>query len=123
MDTLLIVAKVLGVYLIVSGLFLIFRGKTVPHLMKDFFDHPAIMYLAGAILIFLTVPLLLQYNIWDGTWRTIVTIFIWAVFVKGVAYILAPEMLQRMMTKKLMGSLNLFGIVAVIGGAYLFLAV
>jgi len=120
MDVQLIVAKVLGMYLIVSGLYLILRGKTVPHMIKDFFDHPAIMYLAGAFLIFLSVPLLLQYNVWDGTWRTVVTIFIWAVFIKGVLYILAPDILHRIVTKKLIGALNLYGIVAIIAGLALF---
>lgn len=120
MDIPIVIAKVLGVYLVVSGLFMIFRGKTLPHMLKDFFDHPAIVYLTGAILIFLSVPLLLQYNIWDGTWRTVITLFIWAVFVKGVTYILAPDILRNMVTNKLMGALNLYGIVAVIAGLCLF---
>lgn len=45
MEISLIVAKVLGLYLIISGFFLIFRGKTVTHLLEDFFGHPAVVYL------------------------------------------------------------------------------
>ena len=54
MEISLIAAKLLGTYLIISGLFLITRGKTVPHLLKDFFEHPAIVYLTGAFLIVLS---------------------------------------------------------------------
>ena len=120
MEISLIATKILGLYLVVSGLFMVFRGKTLPHMMKDFFDHPAVLYLAGVILIFLSALFLLQGNIWDGTWRTIITIIAWATLIKGVVYILAPEMLRQMVTKKLMDTVNLYGIVAIIAGVYLF---
>ncbi len=120
MDISLVAAKILGMYLIVSGLFLLFRGKTVPHLLQDFFGHPAIVYLTGVILIFLSSLLLLQHNIWDGTWRTAVTIFAWAVLLKGLAYIFVPEALHRMVNKKLLESVSLYGFIAVIAGVSLF---
>jgi hypothetical protein len=120
MEISLILAKVLGTYLIVSGVFLVFRGKTVPHLLKDFFGHPALTYLAGAVLIFFSAFSLVQSNVWDGTWRTLVTILMWAVLIKGVAYILAPEALHRMVTKKLLDSVNLYGIIAIVAGMFLF---
>jgi len=120
MDIALIAAKILGIYLIVSGLFLLFRGKTVPQLIRDLFDHPAVVYLAGALLIFLSSAFLIQYNVWDGTWHTLVTVLMWAVFAKGVMYILAPETLHRLVTKKMMELLNFYGIIALVAGVYLF---
>lgn len=120
METTLIAAKLLGTYLIISGLFLLFRGKTVPQILKDFFDHPAIVYSAGVFLIVLSSLYLIQNNIWDGTWRTIVTIFAWAAFIKGVAYIFVPEALHKMINKKLLASLNIYGLIAVVAGLSLF---
>lgn len=120
MDISLIVAKVLGIYLVISGCFLIFKGKTVPHLLQDFFGHPAIVYLTGVILIFLSSLLLLQHNIWDGSWRTVVTIFAWAVFLKGVAYIFFPNTLHKLVNKKLLESVSLYGIIAIAAGLSLF---
>jgi uncharacterized protein YjeT (DUF2065 family) len=116
----LIASKVLGVYLVVSGLFLIFRGKTVPNLLKDFFGHPAIVYLTGVILVFLSTLLLLNNNVWDSSWRMIVTILGWLVLLKGLAYIFIPESLHRMVNRKILGSLSLFGVIAVAAGVYLF---
>jgi len=120
MDIALVAAKILGVYMIVSGLFLVLRGKTVPHLLQDFFNHPAIVYLTGVILIFLSTLFLLQYNVWDGTWHTVITLFGWMVLGKGIAYILFPEMLHRLVTKKLLDSVNFFGIITFIAGVLLF---
>lgn len=120
MEPSLIVAKILGIYLTLSGLFLIFRGKTVPHLMQDFFDHPAMVYLTGMILIFLSSLYLLQNNIWDGSWRSVVTAFAWMVLIKGALYILAPEKLKGLLSKKMFDAVSLFGVVALAGGIFLF---
>ena len=120
MDISLVVAKVLGIYLIVSGLFLIFRGKSVPHMLKDFFGHPAMVYLAGVILIFLSTLYLVENNIWDGTWRSVVTAFVWAILLKGLAYIFAPEMIERLVTKKMLDTVSTYGVVAIVAGVSLF---
>ena len=117
----MLVAKVLGIYLVVSGLFLIFKGKTVPHLLKDLFGHPAVTYLVGIAMVFLSSMYLIQYNVWDGTWKTLVTVFVWAVMVKGILYIFAPQVLSEMTIKKSRGAFGLFGVVAVAVGLYLFL--
>lgn len=120
MEASLLAAKVLGIYLIVSGFFLIARGKTVPHLLKDFFGHPAIVYLTGIILIFLSALFLLEHNVWDGSWRTITTVFAWLVLLKGLAYLFAPEMLRKMANKEVFESTGSFGIVSIAVGLSLF---
>jgi len=120
MDTITLVLKILAVYLVVSGLFLLIKGKTIPHLLRDFFDHPAAVYLTGIILVFLSSMYLIQYNIWDGTWRTIVTIFVWLVMSKGLVYIFVPHVLSEISIKKMRGFFGVYGVIAIIVGVYLF---
>lgn len=120
MDITIVTLKILAVYLVVSGLFLLFKGKTVPHLLQDFFDHPATVYLTGIILIFLSSMYLIQYNIWTGAVQTVVTVFAWLVMLKGLLYIFAPRALGVSMIKKFRAWFSLYGIVAVVVGVYLF---
>jgi hypothetical protein len=120
MDITILVAKILGIYLVVSGLFIIIKSKTIPHLLKDFFDHPATVYLTGIILIFLSSMYLIQYNIWDGTWRALVTLFTWVVMLKGLAYIFVPQALNEMSIKKFRGPFGVYGLIAIVVGLYLF---
>lgn len=120
MELSLIAAKILGTYLIIGGLFVIFRGKTIPHLLQDFFGHPAVVYLTGVILIFLSSLLLIQNNVWDGTWRTLVTLLAWLVLVKGFLYLFFPEILRKIVTKKLLESVSFYGIIAIVVGLSLF---
>ena len=119
MDISLLTLKILSIYLIVSGFFLIFKGKTVPHLLRDFFDHQAVVYLTGIILIFLSSMYLIQYNIWDGTWKTLVTLFAWLVGLKGLLYIFAPKMLSEMAIKKSKQMFTVYGAISIIVGIYL----
>jgi len=120
MDITILVAKVLGIYLMVAGLFLIIKGRSIPHLLRDFFDHPAITFLTGVILIFLSSMYLVQYNIWDGTWKTVITIFVWLVMLKGLVYIFMPQMLSELVIKKSRGLFGIYGLVAILVGSYLF---
>jgi len=120
MDITILVAKIFGVYLVVSGLFLLIKGKAVPHLLRDFFDHPATVYLTGIILIFLSSMYLIQYNIWDGSWKVIVTVFAWIVLVKGLAYIFVPKALSETVVTRWRGLFGAYGIIAILVGIYMF---
>lgn len=120
MEVTILVTKILAIYLVVSGLFLILKGKTLPHLLKDFFDHPSTTYLSGIILIFLSSMYLLQYNIWDGTWNTVVTVVAWLIGIKGLLYIFAPKSLRNVYKDNTRHLFSAFGVIAVIVGVYIF---
>lgn len=120
MDITILCAKVLGIYMMVSGLMLIVKGKSLTILLKDFFDHPALIYLTGVILIFLSSIYLLQYNIWNGTFNIVVTLFAWLVLLKGLAYIFAPKLLSEISVKKYQKYFALYGIIAILVGLFLF---
>lgn len=120
MDVLTLTLKILAIYMVVSGLFLVLRGKSVPLILKDFFGHPATVYLTGIVLIFLSTMYLIQYNIWNGTWKTIPTVFAWLVLAKGIAYVFFPKMLNEMAIKKSRQMFTLYGFASVAVGLYLF---
>ncbi len=120
MDISILTLKILSIYLIVSGLFLIFKGKSIPLLLKDFFGHPATVYLTGIILIFLSSMYLISYNVWDGTWKTIVTVFAWIVLLKGIAYIFFPKALNEIAIRKSRNLFGVYGFISAVVGVYLF---
>lgn len=120
MDVTVLTLKLLSIYLVISGLFLLFKGKTVPHLLKDFFDHPSVVYLTGIILVFLSVMYLIQYNIWDGTWRTLVSLFVWVILVKGLVYIFSPKSLSVGVVSRNKTTFVIYGVIAVVVGVYMF---
>lgn len=120
MDTVTLVAKILAIYLIVSGLFLVFKKKSFPFIIKDFLDHPAVMYLSGIILIFLSSIYLLQYNIWDGTWKTVVTVLVWLIGLKGLSYLFIPSFAASYYKNNKFQLIRGYGVVAIAAGIYMF---
>lgn len=110
----ILIAKVIGVYVIVSGLFLILRGKTLPMLLKDFFEHKAVMFLSGAVLIFVGGVMALQST--GPLWLTIIG---WLVLLKGALYILAPEFFMRLFPKKANLPFALIGVICIVIGLFL----
>lgn len=120
MDITLLVAKIFGVYLVVAGLLLLFKGKSIPHMIRDFFDHPAVTYLTGIILIFLATMYLIPFNIWDGTWKTLITVFVWLVMLKGLMYVFFPRALSEFAIAKYRKWFGLYGIIAIVIGVYFF---
>ncbi len=121
METTILVTKVLGIYMMSSGLLLILKKKSLIILLKDFYDHPALIYLTSTILIFLSSIYLLQYNIWDGTYKTIITIIVWLTMAKGLCYIFIPEILSKISVNKHQKYFILYGLIAFFVGLYLFI--
>lgn len=120
MDVLTLTLKLLAVYMVVSGMFLMFKQKSVPMLLKDFFDHPATVYLTGIILVFLSSMYLIQYNVWDATYRTAVTVLAWVVMAKGLAYIFFPKFLNGVVVRKSKNLFGAYGLLSFLVGLYLF---
>ncbi|MFA5745159.1 MAG: hypothetical protein WC887_03025 [Candidatus Paceibacterota bacterium] len=91
MDLTILVAKVVAIYWIVSGLLLIFRKKLLVAVLKDFFSHPSTVWVTGAILLLASSFLLLTHNIWEGGLNIFVTIVIWLMVIKGAVLLIIPE--------------------------------
>ncbi len=114
MDT-SIVIKALSIYLVVGGLSILFRGKTLPLVLKDFMEHRATMWLAGVVLIFMGSPLVFSAN------QTLfVTVIGWLIIAKGVVYLLFPEIISRSFTKISRPALVIYGIIIILFGVYIY---
>jgi uncharacterized membrane protein HdeD (DUF308 family) len=125
MDTSILFLKILALYFVVSGLFLLFKGKTLPFILKDFFNHPAIVFLTGIILLFLGGGVLIQIyaSVSDSLVQVLVIIFGWLVLLKGLSYIFMPKALENISLKKFDSWFGVLGVFTIIIGVVLFFAV
>lgn len=81
-----ILVLILGMYMIVSGLTMLLRRKTFPLIIRDLFEHRAIMWVVGFILMLLGGVIALQPA--PTAWVTAIG---WLILIKGAIYIFAPE--------------------------------
>ncbi len=122
MDTSILFLKILAIYFVVSGLFLLFKGRTLPFILRDFFNHPAIVFLTGIILIFVGGGVLIQSYTSDasGTVQTLTEIFAWITLLKGLSYIFIQKSLEVLSLKKFSSWFGVLGVIMAILGVYLF---
>lgn len=114
MDTNIII-KALSIYLVVSGLFVLLRGKTLPLVLKDLIDHRAVMWLAGLLLIIIGSPLVFGTN--DSLFVTVIG---WLIIVKGALYIFAPELFTRFVFKIARPFLVFLSLIIILFGLFLY---
>ncbi|MDZ4227401.1 MAG: hypothetical protein U1D26_02880 [Patescibacteria group bacterium] len=120
MDTTILIAKVLGAYFLVSGVFIVTHRKTLGLLLRDLFQNRAMTFVVGALLVLGGALIVFMTDIGSGDWLGIfVQVMGWAILIKGVLYIFAPEKLHKMVKPWSRSTLSLMGVTVAAVGAYL----
>ena len=124
MDLSIFLGQVISAYLIVMGLGLFINKEEMLKAVREFTGANASMVFYGAIVLILGLMMVLSHNVWDGTWRVIVTLVGWSATVKGATAMLFPKMLKSMtgaFTKTSM--VSFMGLLILALGVYLALQV
>lgn len=119
METTIVIAQILGAYLLVSGVFVATRRKTLALIMKDFFKNHVLLYVVGAFLVVGGATIIYTNGTpvdWLGWF---VRLMGWAILLKGAVYILSPESLHKMVKPWNRSTTTLIGLTVAAVGAYL----
>lgn len=85
--------QLLGSTLVLFAVAGLVRPAIITNAIRDF-DHDAFTSLSwGITAISAGVALVLTHNIWDGSWRVLVTVIGWGAVIKGFIYLIAPQQL------------------------------
>lgn len=121
MELSLFLAKIMGVVIVAFAAAGLFRPQVVRAAVRDF-DHESFSRLViGCVAVAAGVALILSHNIWEWSYRGLVTLFGWTALVKGVLYLLAPKQIHDV-TKKMLSTeskLRVFLFACLVLGAYL----
>lgn len=120
MDTSIFLAQVFGLYFLIAGIALLVRPQAMQSLMKVL-NTRTYVYMTGFVALLIGVPLVLIHNVWDGSWRVIITVLCWLALLKGVARLYAPAAVADWVEglAKNKGMMQILIIIMVILGAYL----
>lgn len=94
MEITILVAKLLGICFIASGIFIIIHKKTFAFLIKDLFENRALMFLTGTLLLIGGAAIVFGMSTTTGPLSFFIKILAWAMLTKGALYIFVPEMLR-----------------------------
>lgn len=85
-------AEFFGLYMLIIGSCFAFNRHSFIEAVSEISRHKGLVLLSGMIATMLGLFLVLSYNIWDqGLLPLLVTLFIWAILIKGVMLLLMPQ--------------------------------
>ena len=91
MDISLFLAQIFGLYFILAGVAILIRPTATDELLR-LFANKNTTFLSGFIALLVGVPLVLLHNVWDGSWRVVITVLVWLTLLKGVARIYLQDL-------------------------------
>ena len=99
MDVTLFIAKILGILYTVIGIGILLNMKAYMRMFEDFIEHPAVIYLTGVGLLIGGVAIILNHNVWVLNWPVVITIMGFTATYKGIALIIFPNAMVKMIKK------------------------
>ena len=121
MEISLLLAQVMGLYLLLEGIVILARQKFVVNIVNDLSNNKALMFVTGAMVFILGLLVVLNHNVWEASWQVIPTIIGWAMIAKGISIFFIPNIVLGL-AKKFAKNRNLAvfsGVIAIAIGAYL----
>ncbi|MEK7124365.1 MAG: hypothetical protein AAB877_01600 [Patescibacteria group bacterium] len=94
MDTVNFLAQFWGFTLVIFGLIFLIKPKnitTIFHILED----EKMLFLLGLVNIILGILLVLTYNVWEVSFKTIITLLGWLILLRGVIMLFFPEFFQK----------------------------
>ncbi|KTC92405.1 hypothetical protein OQJ18_10280 [Fluoribacter dumoffii] len=91
MDISKFLSKVLGIYLIVVSIAIFFNGDQFTIYIKELLKNAPLMLVMGFWTFIIGLLMVVSHNIWQWSWRLLVTIISWLILLKGVSIIFYPH--------------------------------
>ena len=90
MDTSIFLGQLLGIYLVIVGVLVFIRHKAMYKMVSGFGEKSSLLYFIGVILLLLGLSLVLSHNVWEFSWKVLITILAWLTLAKGLFYMFLP---------------------------------
>ena len=98
MQTVNFLAQLWGFSIVIVSLALLINTKQIDHfwhLAKD----KMLVFILGMVIMVLGVASVLTYNVWQSSWKVIITLLGWITLIKGIALLVIPGSIEKMYSK------------------------
>lgn len=87
----LLLAKVIGLYMLIAGLAVIFRRRPVMMAVMAFVEDKSARLIVGLFSLLIGLFLVNLHNEWNTLPAAIVSLFAWVATLKGISYLILNE--------------------------------
>ena len=96
MDVSKFLSKVIGIYLVIISLAFFINMKEINGYVQNMLGNTELMFVTGFYTLIIGILLVVSHNIWKWSWKLIITIIGWIVFLKGISLIFYPHFVDTM---------------------------
>lgn len=90
MDLSIFLGRVVGLYLVIVGLAWLTRKEFLKVAVEDFFNSAGLMFVTGLLTLIIGLLMVVGHNVWELSWRVVITVVGYLSLIKGFAYLYAP---------------------------------
>lgn len=90
MEISILLARVIGLLLLVVGFGYILNAKHYSQMISRFLENSEFYYFSGVLAFAVGILIVNTHNVWITDWRLIITLAGWGSLLKGTVRILAP---------------------------------
>jgi hypothetical protein len=95
MDTSKYIAGLMGPPLALVGIGFLLNPSILPGMTEQLANAYALIFISGVLTIVGGLAIVRAHNIWEASWRTIITVFGWMSVLAGAARITIPDVLAK----------------------------
>jgi hypothetical protein len=88
-----LVAKIISIIYISSGIAVLIGTINFNDIVKDFDKSPALTFVVGSVGIIIGLILIEYHNIWVKNWKVLITIISWLFLIGGLVVVIIPKSL------------------------------
>lgn len=92
----LFLATVIGWYLVIVSLFLIFQHEHVKSVTSEIMANRGLFFVLAIITLILGLLLVASHNLWVMGWPVVITLFSWLVLISGILRLYCPDTAFKM---------------------------
>ena len=93
MELSLIIAKIISIIYLSSGIGVLIGTINFNDIVEDFDKSPALTFVVGSVGIIIGIILIEYHNIWVKNWTVLVTIISWLFLIGGLVVVIIPKSL------------------------------
>lgn len=120
MDLSIFLGKVIGLYLVILGIFYIARRDMLLDLVNDIFRDSANSITGGVLAIVFGLMIVVSHHVWTADWRVLITLFGYLSLIKGLARLFFPHSGEKFARQSISGyGPIIWGLICLLVGGYL----
>jgi hypothetical protein len=87
--------KVAGIYLVILGSAMLISMPQFLMRFNNLVENDLVLLVTGIFTLIIGLLMVVSHNVWELSWRVIITILAWAIFLRGATIVLYPQLIVK----------------------------